>query len=63
MKRLLLLALLVAPLAHAGGVVRGPPPEPPTSPPAPADPLPQETIACIVAALQAGLAPEVECDL
>ena len=63
MRLLIVLALLGAPIAHAGGVVLGPPPEPPTSTPSPSDPLPQETIDCIVAALQAGLDPEVECDL
>tara|TARA_A100001037_G_C14883943_1_gene515223 strand:- start:151 stop:342 length:192 start_codon:yes stop_codon:yes gene_type:complete len=63
MRLLIVLALLGAPIAHAGGVVLGPPPEPPTSTPSPSDPLPQETIDCIVAAVQAGLDPEVECDL
>ncbi len=63
MKWWIVLALFAASLAHAGGVVLGPPPEPPTSTPSPSDPLPQETIDCIVAAVQAGLDPEVECDL
>ena len=63
MKRLILLALFAASLAHAGGVVLGPPPEPPASTPPPSDPLPPDVIDCIVAALQAGLDPEVECDL
>ena len=63
MRLLIVLALLGAPIAHAGGVVLGPPSEPPTSTPSPSDPLPQETIDCIVAAVQAGLDPEVECDL
>ena len=63
MKALILAALLVAPISHAGGVALGPPPEPPTSSSAPADPLPPETIECIVAALEAGLDPVEECDL
>ena len=63
MKRLVLLALFAASLAHAGGVVLGPPPEPPTSSSSPSDPLPQETIDCLVAALDAGLDPIEECDL
>ena len=63
MKRLILLVLFAASLAHAGGVVLGPPPEPPTSSSSPSDPLPQETIDCIVAALNAGLDPVEECDL
>lgn len=56
-------ALFAASLSHAGSVVLGPPPEPPTSSSVPADPLPPETIECIVAALEAGLDPVEECDL
>tara|TARA_Y100001970_G_scaffold287909_1_gene413762 strand:+ start:1585 stop:1776 length:192 start_codon:yes stop_codon:yes gene_type:complete len=63
MKRIVLLMLLVASAAHAGGVVLGPPPEPPTSSSSPSDPLPQETIDCIVDALTNGLDPVEECDL
>lgn len=63
MKRLILLALFAASLAHASGIVLGPPPEPPISSSTPADPLPQETFDCIVAALNAGLDPAEECDL
>lgn len=63
MRLLIVLALLGAPIAHAGSVVLGPPPEPPASTPTPSNPLPPATIDCIVAALQAGLDPEVECDL
>jgi len=63
MRRLVLLMLFTASVAHAGGVVLGPPPEPPTSSSSPSEPLPQETIDCIVAALDAGLNPVEECDL
>jgi len=63
MKTLILAALLVAPIAHAGGVVLGPPPEPPASSSSPADPLPPETIECIVDAISSGNDPVVECDL
>ena len=59
----LAVAFLAAPIAHGGGVALGPPPEPPTSSSVPADPLPPETIECIVAALEAGLDPVEECDL
>jgi hypothetical protein len=63
MKRLVLLMLFAASLAHAGGDVLGPPSEPPASSSSPSDPLPQETIDCIVAALDAGLDPVDECAL
>jgi hypothetical protein len=63
MKRLILLMVFAASLGHAGGVVLGPPPEPPTSSSSPSEPLPQETIDCIVAALDAGLDPVEECAL
>lgn len=63
MKRLVLLMLLAASATHAGGVVLGPPPTPPSGSSSPSDPLPQETIDCIVAALDAGLDPIEECDL
>lgn len=63
MKMLLVFMLLAAPVAHASGVVLGPPPEPPTSSSTPADPLPPETVECILAALDAGLDPVEECGL
>ena len=63
MKRLVLLMLFVASAAHAGGVALGPPPELPTSSSSPSHPIPQETIDCIVAALDAGLDPAEECEL
>ena len=63
MKRLILLALFAASLAHAGGVVLGPPPEPPASTPTPSEPLPPATIDCIAAALDAGRDPSEECEL
>lgn len=63
MRLLLVFMLLVAPIAHAGGVALGPPPEPPISSSTPADPLPPETVECILAALDAGLDPVAECGL
>lgn len=63
MRTMILAAFLAAPIAHAGGVVLGPPPEPPTSSSVPADPLPPETIECIVDAISSGNDPVVECDL
>ena len=63
MRTIILAALLVAPIAHAGGVVLGPPPEPPPSSSVPADPLPPEAIECIGDAISSGLDPVVECDL
>ena len=65
MKTLILAALLVAPIAHAGGVVLGPPPELQVvvANEEPAQPVSDETIECILAALEAGLDPVEECDL
>jgi len=63
MKSIVLAVALFASPALAGGVVLGPPPEPPTSSSAPADPLPPETIECIVDAISSGNDPVVECDL
>tara|TARA_R110000803_G_C11959949_1_gene318586 strand:+ start:1391 stop:1582 length:192 start_codon:yes stop_codon:yes gene_type:complete len=63
MIRIIIAALFLASAAAAGGVALGPPPEPSTSENVPSEPLPTETIECIVAAIEAGLNPIEECDL
>jgi hypothetical protein len=60
----LLISCVIATPALSAGVVLAPfPPEPPTSSSTPADPIPPETIECLVNAISAGLDPAEECDL
>ena len=60
----LLCVLMVCGTASATESVLGPPDSQPVPVVVePGTPTPQETIDCIVAALQVGLDPEVECDL
>lgn len=60
----LLISCVIATPALSAGIVLAPsPPEPPISSSTPADPLPPETIECLVDAISAGLDPAVECGL
>jgi len=63
MIRTIIAALFLASAAAAGGVALGPPTEPLTNTNVPAEPLPTETIECIVAAIEAELNPIEECNL
>lgn len=63
MRALIIVTMLAASVAHAGGLVLGPPPESSDSSSAPGNPLPPETLDCIVAALNAGLNSIEECEL
>jgi len=63
MIRIIIAALFLASAAAASGVALGPPTEPLTNTNVPSEPLPTETIECIVAAIEAELNPIEECNL
>ena len=63
MKRLILLALFTASLAHAGGVVLGPPAKPDPVEAGSTASLAAGVVSCIVDSLSQGLDPSEECDL